>query len=172
MEMKHQKIGDIVPLGADIYMIEKIENGIVWMRQPNARGKSKKMYWREVPYFEDGKLVVPTMEERPKTLNTKIHLGSFFKKNTGENIQVSREFIAYAYEWIDDLLWRILDDCLLNAQAKGHTRLMPSHFRRIHYNHDRPYYNPENNDYAIKESIWMDHDEKLREQRGKEDGDE
>ena len=49
MEMKHQKVGDIVPLGADIYMIEKIENGFVWMRQPNARGKSKKLYWREVP---------------------------------------------------------------------------------------------------------------------------
>jgi len=167
--MKSQKVGDIVPLGADIYMIEKIENGFVWMRQPNARGKSKKMYWREVPYFEDGKLVVPTMEKKPKTLNTKINLGAFFKKNSGENIQVSREFIAYSYEWIDDLLHRILDDCLLNAQAKGHSRLMPAHFRRIHYNHQYRYYEPENDDYAIKESIWMDHDEENRKRRSDEE---
>ena len=166
MEMKHQKVGDIVPLGADIYMIEKIENGFVWMRQPNARGKSKKLYWREVPYFEDGKLVVPTMEQKPKTIKTNIHLGSFFKKNSGENIQVSREFIAYAYEWIDDLLYRILDDCIKNAQAKGHSRLMPAHFRRIHYDHNYRYYEPDNDDYALKESIWLDRDEEAREKQG------
>tara|TARA_R110002020_G_scaffold201600_1_gene404296 strand:+ start:2220 stop:2729 length:510 start_codon:yes stop_codon:yes gene_type:complete len=167
--MKHQKIGDIVPLGADIYMIEKIENGFVWMRQPNARGKSKKLYWREVPYFEEGKLVVPTMAEKPKTIKSNIHLGSFFKKNSGENIQVSREFIAFAYEWIDDLLYRILDDCIKNAMAKGHTRLMPSHFRRIHYENEHRYYNPDNDDYAIKESIWLDKDEESKQERGVED---
>ena len=55
--MKSQKVGDIVPLGADIYMIQKIENGWVYLRQPNARGKQKKLYWREVPYFEEGKLM-------------------------------------------------------------------------------------------------------------------
>ena len=167
--MKHQKIGDIVPIGADIYMIEKIENGFVWMRQPNARGKSKKMYWREVPYFEEGKLVIPTMENKPKTLNTKIHLGSFFKKHSGENIQVSREFIAFAYELIDDLLYRILDDCIKNASAKGHTRLMPAHFRRLDYNYSYRYYEADNDDYAIKESIWINKDDELREKRREED---
>ena len=55
--MKHHKIGDIVPLGGDIYMVQKVENGWVYLRQPNARGKQKRLYWREVPYFEDGKLV-------------------------------------------------------------------------------------------------------------------
>ena len=109
------------------------------------------------------------MEQKPKTIKTNIHLGSFFKKNSGENIQVSREFIAYAYEWIDDLLYRILDDCIKNAQAKGHSRLMPAHFRRIHYDHNYRYYEPDNDDYALKESIWLDRDEEVREKRGDED---
>jgi hypothetical protein len=161
--MKHQKVGDVVPIGADVYMIQKIENGFVYLRQPNARGKQKKMYWREVPYFEEGKLVVPTMKEKPKTVNTRIHLGSFFKGGT--NKQVSREFLAYAKEWIDDLLQRVLDDCILNAEAKGHSRLMPSHFRPIYYRPDRSYYNPDNDDYAIKECIWSEVDEENREKR-------
>lgn len=87
--MKSQKVGDIVPIGADIYMIEKIDNGWVYMRQPNARGKSKKMYWREVPYFDGGKLVVPTMEKLPK-FNSKIHLGSFFKRTLVKNFKYLR----------------------------------------------------------------------------------
>tara|TARA_R110000824_G_scaffold209542_6_gene395375 strand:- start:1678 stop:2187 length:510 start_codon:yes stop_codon:yes gene_type:complete len=168
MEMKQQKVGDIVPIGADIYMIEKIANGIVYMRQPNARGKSKQMYWREVPYFEDGKLVIPDMKKKPKTVNTRIHLGSFFKGGTSK--QVSREFIAYSKEWIDDLLHRILDDCVMNAEAKGHSRLMPAHFRPIHYIHDRPYFNPANDDYALKESIWYEEDEANYERREEKDG--
>ena len=160
--MKSQKVGDIVPLGADIYMIEKIENGFVWMRQPNARGKSKKMYWREVPYFDEGKLVVPTMEKLPK-FNWKIHLGSIFKKNSGEEFQVSKEFIAYAYEMIDDLLYRILDDCIANAIDNGDRRLMPAHFRPIYYNHNYRYYEEDQNDYARKESIWFHLDLERRE---------
>ena len=160
--MKSQKVGDIVPIGADIYMIEKIDNGWVYMRQPNARGKSKKMYWREVPYFDGGKLVVPTMEKLPK-FNSKIHLGSFFKKNSGEEFQVSKEFIAYAYEMIDDLLHRVLDDCIANAIDNGDRRLMPAHFRPIYYNHNYRYYEEDQNDYARKESIWLQLDEERRE---------
>ena len=165
--MKHQKVGDVVPIGADVYMIQKIKNGIVYLRQPNARGKAKQMYWREVPYFEDGKLVVPDMKKKPKTVNTRIHLGSFFKGGTDK--QVSREFIAYAKEWIDDLLNRILDDCVLNAEAKGHSRLMPAHFRPVRYMYDRTYYNPANDDYALKESIWIEEDEVNYERRKEED---
>ena len=159
--MKSQKVGDIVPIGADIYMIEKIDNGWVYMRQPNARGKSKKMYWREVPYFDGVKLVVPTMEKLPK-FNSKIHLGSFFKKNSGEEFQVSKEFIAYAYEMIDDLLHRVLDDCIANAIDNGDRRLMPAHFRPIYYNHNYRYYEEDQNDYARKESIWLQLDEERR----------
>ena len=162
--MQSHKVGDIVPIGGDIYMVQNLDNGWVYLRQPNARGKQKKLYWREVPYFEDGKLIIPTMDDKPKTLNTKIHLGSFFKKNSGD-IQVSREFIAYAYEWIDDLLHRILDDCILNVQASGQRRMMPAHFRPIHYNHDRRYYDIRNNDYAEKESIWIQQDEANRKRR-------
>ena len=62
-------------------------------------------------------------------------------------------------------MYRILDDCIQNAVAKGHSRLMPAHFRRLDYNYNYRYYEPDNDDYAIKESIWMDHDEELREQR-------
>tara|TARA_R110002020_G_scaffold180021_1_gene373842 strand:+ start:530 stop:1033 length:504 start_codon:yes stop_codon:yes gene_type:complete len=166
--MKHQKIGDIVPIGADIYMIEKIANGVVYMRQPNARGKSKQMYWREVPYFEDGKLIIPDMKRKPKTVNTRIHLGSFFKNGT--DLQVSREFIAYAKEWIEDHLQRVLDDCERNAYAKGHSRLMPAHFRPIYRElKPRPYYNPANDDYALKESIWYEEDNANYERRKEED---
>ena len=166
--MKHQKVGDIVPIGADIYMIEKIANGVVYMRQPNARGKSKQMYWREVPYFEDGKLIIPDMKRKPKTVNTRIHLGSFFK--TGTDLQVSREFLAYAMEWIGDHLQRVLDDCERNAYAMGHNRLMPAHFRPIYRElKPRPYYNPANDDYALKESIWYEEDDANYERRREEE---
>ena len=155
MEMKaQQNVGDIVPIGGDIYMIQKIENGWVYLRQPNARGKQKKMYWREVPYFEDGKLVIPTIEKLPR-FNSKIHLGSFFKKYSGEDFQVSKEYIAFAYEMIDDLLHRILDDSIANAVESGDRRLMPAHFRPIDYSYRYRYYEEEQNDYARKESVWM-----------------
>ena len=160
--MKSQKVGDIVPLGADIYMIEKIENGWVYMRQPNARGKSKKLYWREVPYFDEGKLVVPTMEKLPK-FNSKIHLGSFFKKNSGDDFQISKEYVAFAYEMIDDLLHRILDDSIANAVANGDRRLMPAHFRPIDFYNRYTYYEEDQNDYARKESVWLQVDEIRRE---------
>ena len=161
--MKNQKVGDIVPLGADIYMIQKIENGWVYLRQPNARGKQKKLYWREVPYFEEGKLVIPTIEKLPK-FNSKIHLGSFFKNNAGDDFQISKEYIAFAYEMIDDLLHRIVDDSVANAVAKGDRRLMPSHFRPIDYNFRYRYFEEEQNDYARKESVWL-HEDKERWER-------
>ena len=162
-----QNVGDIVPIGGDIYMIQKIENGWVYLRQPNARGKQKRLYWREVPYFEDGKLVIPTIEKLPK-FNSKIHLGSFFKKESGDNFQVSKEYIAFAYEMLDDLLHRILDDSIANAVAQGDRRLMPSHFRPIDYSFRYRYFEEEQNDYARKESVWL-HEDKERWER-EEDG--
>ena len=160
--MKHHKIGDIVPLGGDIYMVQKVENGWVYLRQPNARGKQKRLYWREVPYFEDGKLVIPTIEKLPR-FNSKIHLGSFFKKHSGDDFQVSKEYIAFAYEMIDDLLHRILDDSIANALDNGDRRLMPAHFRPIYYSHNYRYYEEDQNDYARKESAWLQVDKDRRE---------
>ena len=52
--MNSSKIGDIVPLDGDIYIVKRVKDGWVYLRQPNARGKERKMYWREVPHFING----------------------------------------------------------------------------------------------------------------------
>ena len=161
--MKHQKIGDIVPIGADIYMIEKLEEGWVYLRQPNARGKSKKIYWREVPYFEDGKLIIPEIKKLP-TFNSKIHLGSFFKKNS--ELQVSKEFIAFAYEHIESLLHSLLELAHDNAISREEKRLMPAHWYILNLKpQEGNGYWKEQNEYAIKESVWLHVDEERRESK-------
>ena len=158
--MKYHKIGDPVPIATDIYIVEKIKDGYVHLRKLNARGKAKKMYWREVPYFEEGKLVIPTMEKLP-SFNSKIHLGSFFKKNS--TLQVSKEFIAFAYEHIESILHDLLQLAHDNAVTKGHKRLLPAHWYLLEL---RPGegkgYIEEQNDYAIKESIWIHKDEEAK----------
>ena len=153
-------VNDPVPIGPDIYFVKKIENGYVYLRKNGGRGKMKKIYWREVPYFEDGKLVVPTMDKMP-SFNSKIHLGSFFKKNS--TLQVSKEFVAFAYEHIESILHDLLQLAHDNAVVKGHKRLLPAHWYLLEL---RPGegkgYIEEQNDYAIKESAWIHEDEKRR----------
>ena len=153
--MYRSKLGDIVPLDGDIYIVKRVEDGWVYLRQPNARGKERKMYWREVPYFSEGQLIVPKkVEENKPSFNSKLHLGSIFKKNT--DMQVSKEFIAFAYENIENLILCLLDLAESNALRKDHKRLIPAHWHwlEIPPNTGKGYW-PKNNDYAIKESIFL-----------------
>ena len=98
------------------------------------------------------------------TFNSKIHLGSFFKKNS--NFQVSKEFIAFAYEHIDSILHDLLELAHDNAIANNDRRLMPAHWYMLELrpNEGKGYFG-EHNEYAIKESVWLHEDIK----RGKID---
>ena len=162
--MKHHKIGDIVPLGPDVYIVKNVKDGYVFLRQPNARGKEKKLYWREVPYFEEGELITPSINKMPK-FNSKIHLGGFFKKHS--TLQVSKEFVAFAYEHVDSILHDLLQLAHDNAVAKGHKRLLPAHWYLLELRTgEGKGYIEEQNDYAIKESAWIHEDEKGRSNGG------
>lgn len=159
--MNNSKIGDIVPLDGDIYIVKRVENGWVYLRQPNARGKERKMYWREVPYFNNGELVIPPkIEDNKPSFNSKLHLGSMFKNHT--EMQVSKEFIAFAYENIESLILSLLDAAILNAEKREHKRLIPAHWYWLEMApHIEKGYWPKQNDYALKESIFL-HTDKVK----------
>jgi hypothetical protein len=149
--MKH-KIGDVIPIGPDLYIVREIINGEIHLRKPNGRGKPKIMHWREVPYFENGELVTPNLKKKPK-INSRFNLGGLFKKNT--ELQVTKEFIALAFENIEGIILELLDIAEQNAVSKGHKRLIPAHwyYLELPMRAGKGYW-PEQNDYAIKESIW------------------
>tara|TARA_R100000008_G_scaffold22781_1_gene12116 strand:- start:6400 stop:6888 length:489 start_codon:yes stop_codon:yes gene_type:complete len=153
--MNSSKIGDIVPLDGDIYIVKRIENGWVYLRQPNARGKERKLYWREVPYFDEGKLIIPPKIENNKpSFNSKLHLGSLFKKQT--DMQVSKEFIAFAYENIETIILSLLDLAIGNAEVREDKRLVPAHWYWLEMPpHIQNGYWPSQNDYALKESLFL-----------------
>ena len=153
--MNSSKIGDIVPLDGDIYIVKRVEDGWVYLRQPNARGKERKMYWREVPHFNNGEVVIPpNIEDNKPSFNSKLHLGSMFKNNT--EMQVSKEFIAFAYENIESLILCLLDVAENNAIKKEHKRLIPAHWHWLELapNVGNGYW-PKQNDYALKESLFL-----------------
>jgi len=146
------KIGDQTIIGTEVFQVKGIKDGLIELRKLGGR-KIITMLPDEIPYFKDGKLVIPEVQSwKSLTIDTKINLSKLLKGNT--DLQVSKPFMAFVRENIEDLIISLLEEAETLALKQNKRRLEPAHWYWLDVPlHISNTYNAEQNDYAIYESI-------------------
>jgi acetoin utilization deacetylase AcuC-like enzyme len=123
--------GKVTLLGDSIYLCEKIEDGMAYLKKvgDEKRGRYRKMGVELVPYLDEkNELVTPKPRKISRKKMQRFHYMKWIKEAIDEEMSVSHDLSYFVSEWLENLM---MDFALLaqhNAEIRGDDTITAAHW--------------------------------------------